>query len=523
MDVSLSIRNFSITPDENSSELQYELARHELVLSVTRLISFKPWQTMTDSELEQRLNASPLDRRSFKSVAEGVQRLLGELSLAQARASASTPTTSTGDTSEQSSEDTLERAVQSGSTTHRLLVPELSAALSLVLPFQQIELNVGAHEAAKHALLLTAIIRDLKCLFNTEFDELWLLKEKELLRFHDVSIRLKEIFTELREKGKEALLFSPQWDSTEKPELVVEQEKAKDTQLWTEEDRSAMESYERRVAGLRAEREAYRTKLSQERSQLLATLKEGSQKLDVALERLSRRRLDIESAIRQEELKVARIKLWSLARADALRQECHVRQELKEREENLEKLSEKRLYLLASYESKRKHHEALLAHDRQQAQSFRREFTHLSPMVVDQLAKWYKKRPAVQLSPTQLRSLSQKLGPLPHLSKDTGEETSMIPPMFQNDSSEPWRMYMSALRSMDNTNLASTNVDAATWAMLCRLRRVKAEAEIREAGACKLSTLRMTLKFRAGHVRQAKWSSERAEAEVALLEEELAQ
>jgi hypothetical protein len=45
----------------------------------------------------------------------------------------------------------------------------------------------------------------------------------------------------------------------------------------------------------------------------------------MALERLSRRRLEVETAVRQEELKVARIKLWSLARDEAMRHECQVR------------------------------------------------------------------------------------------------------------------------------------------------------------------------------------------------------
>lgn len=49
------------------------------------------------------------------------------------------------------------------------------------------------------------------------------------------------------------------------------------------------------------------------------------QRFDATLQRLWLRRLDVEAAIQQEQLKVARIKLWSLARSHALQSEKHLR------------------------------------------------------------------------------------------------------------------------------------------------------------------------------------------------------
>ncbi|XP_059491105.1 uncharacterized protein LOC132205813 [Neocloeon triangulifer] len=78
---SLSVRNFALVAEtvEEDEEFRKELMRNEMYVSVTRFIAFSPWELMSDSELAEKQHKSPLDLRSFKSIAEGFQKMLSDV------------------------------------------------------------------------------------------------------------------------------------------------------------------------------------------------------------------------------------------------------------------------------------------------------------------------------------------------------------------------------------------------------------------------------------------------------------
>ncbi|XP_059491099.1 cilia- and flagella-associated protein 43-like isoform X2 [Neocloeon triangulifer] len=213
---------------------------------------------------------------------------------------------------------------------------------------------------------------------------------------------------------------------------------------------------------------------------------------------MSKFRLKVCTAVTQEELKVARIKLWILTQSVLLSNETRTREELRVCSEEVEALSTKRQTLQTRCERKRRKHERLKAHDKKQDKTFHQHFTHSSPpAVVQQLSKLYKRRPAINLSASQLRLLNKDYlrpannadqPPQVEEQKESEDESEEETPLH-----EPCKLFMAALKIIDVTG-KRPSVDTTAWRALCKMRRAKVEAEIRvKATALEVSEVEQTL------------------------------
>ncbi|XP_065349290.1 cilia- and flagella-associated protein 43-like [Cloeon dipterum] len=231
----------------------------------------------------------------------------------------------------------------------------------------------------------------------------------------------------------------------------------------------------------------------------LKRLEESLSRFDERLKSLLKFRIQVCTAVTQEELKVARIKLWILAQSILLADETKTREELKECSDAVDKLSKRKQALQVKFERKRRRHERLKAQDKRQDKTFQQHFTqNTPPAVVQQLSKLYMRRPAINLSASQLRLLNKDLQHIGVKPNGPGEETKAISEDESDEDSavqlrEPCKLYMAALKIMDVTT-KKASVDNTAWRTLCKLRRAKVEAEIKvQATALELSEVEGTL------------------------------
>ncbi|KAJ9574229.1 hypothetical protein L9F63_026125, partial [Diploptera punctata] len=179
-------------------------------------------------------------------------------------------------------------------------------------------------------------------------------------------------------------------------------------------------------------------------------------------------KLKIESAIGYENLKIIRGKY---RRAEYKRVSLNaltgLRSEINNKEACVIALQEKIQQIQTWTSDCRGIYEAMATRDRNLERNFRKEFPDVSVVVMEQLIKFFKRRPKIyqkaQLSVTLLNELSR--------CTTSTDKSSFFPTEYLD--------FLKALDGIDNYSNSPPIINEELWNSLCRIRRLKLESELK--------------------------------------------
>ncbi|CAB3237703.1 unnamed protein product [Arctia plantaginis] len=236
---------------------------------------------------------------------------------------------------------------------------------------------------------------------------------------------------------------------------------------FNEEDLRFVFDYEAKVAFRNEERDKYRKMLHAEYAKLSATLNEGIVKFNQKVKETWLLRLRIDSVIGQENLNLLRLRRVNLDRIEMSEKIEKYREEIASLEEALEVLNREFQQIQEQANECQNTYDQLTLKDRSMERTFKNHFNDLSPVIVDQCYKFFKKRPKwhqrASLTPTVLYELAQAVA------------TGVCVRALHADCVD----FFKSLEQMDNIVNMPPVMDDQLWATMCKLRRAKAENEIR--------------------------------------------
>ncbi|XP_063238725.1 CD109 antigen-like [Bacillus rossius redtenbacheri] len=249
-----------------------------------------------------------------------------------------------------------------------------------------------------------------------------------------------------------------------KPKCMAERQ----PEEYTEQDLRDVKEYEERVRQLMVERERYRKMLEQEFGRLVTEEQNLMAEFDKKLDSLYQLKLNIEGAVKQEQLKILRARLLSHRRAQLDAREKHLLAELARRERAAEEMRSELQRLEQALEELRATYDASLARDRQLEKSFRKNVPpDLPVLTVDQLSKAYRRHPKMH---QRLQASAWMLGELSHLCLTSGRPV-FLPPEAED--------FLRGLDAQDAFSSAPPNVSEDAWLGFVHGRRLKVESELR--------------------------------------------
>ncbi|KAJ4435776.1 hypothetical protein ANN_18395, partial [Periplaneta americana] len=248
-----------------------------------------------------------------------------------------------------------------------------------------------------------------------------------------------------------------------KPKCMLE----KDPANYNEEDLKIVKDYEERVAFRMSERNRYRKMLEAEFRKHSQALKDGIVKFNSRLEDLFLLKLKIESAIGQEVLKIYRYDYIASRRVLLYTQEKNLKEDIIEQESKNAQLQEVVQQLIISTNECRAAYDALIAREKHLERSFKKEFPEVSPIILEILLKYYRRRPKMyqraQTSIVLLKELSRCV-----MSTD---RPSFLPPECID--------FLKGLDQIDSHSNCPPNISEELWFILCHVRRLKVECELK--------------------------------------------
>ncbi|CAK1602687.1 unnamed protein product [Parnassius mnemosyne] len=247
------------------------------------------------------------------------------------------------------------------------------------------------------------------------------------------------------------------------PQCMLE----KDPEHFNEDDLRLVFDYEAKVAFRNEEREKYRKMLHAEYAKLSQFLNEGIVKFNLKVKDTWLLKLKVDSIIGQENLILMRLRRTNLDRIEMAEQMEEIRNNISKYEAEVEQLQKEIQQIQEQSEECQASYDALAQKDRHMDKTFKNHFADLSPIIVDQCYKFFKKRPKWQqrasMTPGVLLQLAGAAAGGPR------------PPLLHPDCLD----YLRGLEQLDLISNMPPVMDEALWATMCKLRRTKIENEIR--------------------------------------------
>ncbi|XP_046658844.1 cilia- and flagella-associated protein 43 isoform X2 [Homalodisca vitripennis] len=286
-----------------------------------------------------------------------------------------------------------------------------------------------------------------------------------------------------------------------KPKCMLE----KDPEDYNEADLKAIKEYDEKCKILLSERERYRKMLEIEYKKLESTIQESLTKFDNSLFELFQTRLKVDAAMNHEQLKILRIHQLNDDRIRREIQEKEIVQNVQITEKESDYAHKQVALMQEATTECRNNYDALVVKDKAMGKKFKQEFSNTSatPAVLEQLVKYFRRRPKLQQRATQYPTLLLELARC----VVDNDNSSFMPPEFHE--------FLSALETLDLPSSAAIHFDETVWATLVRVRRAKIESELKvRAYALELKEAEYTLSV---VTKQMKAARERASANVAEL------
>ncbi|XP_045540387.1 cilia- and flagella-associated protein 43 [Papilio machaon] len=248
-----------------------------------------------------------------------------------------------------------------------------------------------------------------------------------------------------------------------KPQCMLD----KDPEHFNEDDLRLVFEYEAKVAFREEERDKYRKMLHAEYAKLSQLLNEGIVKFNHKVKEMWLTRLRIDSAIGQENLNLMRLRRTNLDRIELAEEIEDMRRDIARYESEIEMLQGESQQISVQSEECTAAHEALVQKDRHFDKTFKNHFADLSPIIVEQCYKFYKKRPKWQNRAGLSASVLQELA--------AAVLAATRPPLLPPDALD----FLRALEQLDLVSNMPPVMDENLWTNMCKLRRAKIENEMR--------------------------------------------
>ncbi|XP_052747310.1 cilia- and flagella-associated protein 43 isoform X2 [Bicyclus anynana] len=247
------------------------------------------------------------------------------------------------------------------------------------------------------------------------------------------------------------------------PQCMLE----KEPEQFNEEDLRYVFEYEAKVAFRNEERDKYRKMLHAEYAKLSQTLNEGIVKFNQKVKEMWLTKLKVDSVIGQENLNLMRLRRTNLDRVEMAETLENMRKDIKKYEEELEVLHNETHLIQEQYEDCQATYESLTTKDKYLDRTFKNPFADLSPIIVDQCYKFFKKRPKWVQRATMIPVVLYDLA--------NAVLTGVKPPLLHVDCID----YFKGIEQLDQISNMPPVMDEGLWVSMCKLRRGKIENEIR--------------------------------------------
>ncbi|NXQ54455.1 CFA43 protein, partial [Anthoscopus minutus] len=238
--------------------------------------------------------------------------------------------------------------------------------------------------------------------------------------------------------------------------------------LWTEEEKTIFEEYEKKVKELNEEKEEYRQFLRNEWNKLEASIKETTQNFDEIVCKLSEKKLKSEMVIYQEELKIL-----NLIYALLLDEELDIREAglhkflMKKKKEKVNSCDVgstwKALYPVflryGQVDASLKIILCFLPHPQSLEHDFIKQFADIPYNLLEELLQLYEHRPETPRTETLLNTAN------PYV-KGSAE-----------DYQDALSLLMKAMDELDSSEHMPSGLDQSAWKRFCQARRNKIKSE----------------------------------------------
>ncbi|XP_061707746.1 LOW QUALITY PROTEIN: cilia- and flagella-associated protein 43 [Cydia pomonella] len=241
----------------------------------------------------------------------------------------------------------------------------------------------------------------------------------------------------------------------------------KDPEHFNEDDLRVVFEYEAKVAFRNEERDKYRKMLHAEYAKLSQVLNEGVVKFNAKVKDTWLLKLKVDSVIGQENLNLMRLRRANLDRVEMAEKIEHLRAEIAKSSAEEESLMEQLQQIQEQGTEVQAAYDALAQKDKYLERSFKNHFADLSPIIVDQCYKFFKKRPKWHMRATMTPVV---LYGLAHAVLAGVRPARLHPDCFD---------FFKGVEVLDQISNMPPVMDEGLWATMVKLRRVKIENEIR--------------------------------------------
>ncbi|XP_047515252.1 cilia- and flagella-associated protein 43 [Pieris napi] len=247
------------------------------------------------------------------------------------------------------------------------------------------------------------------------------------------------------------------------PQCMLE----KDPEHFNEDDLRLVFDYEAKVAFRNDERDKYRKMLHAEYAKLSQVLNEGVIKFNQKVKEMWLTKLKVDSVIGQENLNLMRLRRVNLDRVEMAEKLEDMRNDISKTEFDVDNLQQELQLIQEQSEECQNTYDNLSQKDRHLDKTFKNHFADLSPIIVDQCYKYFKKRPKWHQRATMIPVVLYDLA--------NAVLTGVRPPLLHADCVD----FFKGVELLDQISNMPPVMDEALWGTTCKLRRVKIENEIR--------------------------------------------
>ncbi|KAJ8982465.1 hypothetical protein NQ317_000423 [Molorchus minor] len=283
-------------------------------------------------------------------------------------------------------------------------------------------------------------------------------------------IRLALLADDFRERALMAMMngvLEVRWEDELKkdvpiPKCMLEKEPEK----YNEEDLRAIRDYEEKVIFLNSERERYKNLLDVEFTKLTTMSRDSIRKFNQKVKDTEEIKMHIDSALNQDNLRINRIRWHEFTRCLHHKKEHEIREKIVQVEGSIRKIPKLMEALNERTEACRLNLDNVDAKERALEKAFKKDLHSASPVVQEQAAKLYRKRPK-----TSFRQVfSVVLLELARCIVTGGSSLILTSDCYD---------YMKALDQLDQYVGVPPNIDEPTYNLICKHRRLRIEFEIK--------------------------------------------
>ncbi|XP_030024874.2 LOW QUALITY PROTEIN: cilia- and flagella-associated protein 43 [Manduca sexta] len=241
----------------------------------------------------------------------------------------------------------------------------------------------------------------------------------------------------------------------------------KEPEHFNEDDLRLVFDYEAKVAFRNEERDKYRKMLHAEYAKLSQLLNESIVKFNQKVKDMWLTKLKTDSVIGQENLSLMRLRRVNLDRVEMAEKLEDMRAQIAKYERETAVLTQEQQMIQEQSADCQASYETLTIKDKYMERTFKNHFADLSPIIVDQCYKFFKKRPKWHQRATMIPVVLYDLA--------NAVLSGVRPPLLHPDCLE----FFKGVEQLDLLSNMPPVIDEVLWGTMCKLRRAKIENEIR--------------------------------------------